>query len=85
MPAEDLSQFSLAELFRMEAETHLAALSDGIIRLETPSNAVLDDLMRAVLPLHFDDVRPQGRTPHYAAGTRTDFLLAPERVAVTRN
>lgn len=47
MPAEDLSQFSLAELFRMEAETQLAALSDGIIRLETPSSTVLDDLMRA--------------------------------------
>ena len=47
MPSEDLSQFSLAELFRMEAETQLAALSDGIIRLETPSSAVLDDLMRA--------------------------------------
>ena len=47
MPAEDLSQFSLAELFRMESETQLAALSDGIIRLETPSSTVLDDLMRA--------------------------------------
>jgi hypothetical protein len=43
----------------------------------------LEDLLRALLPLHFDDVRPQARTPRYAAGTRTDFLLAPERIAVT--
>jgi hypothetical protein len=43
----------------------------------------LDDLLRAVLPLHFDDIRPQSRTPRYAAGTRTDFLLAPERIVVS--
>jgi hypothetical protein len=43
----------------------------------------LEDLLRALLPLHFDDVRPQSRTPRYALGTRTDFLLAPERIAVT--
>jgi hypothetical protein len=35
----------------------------------------LEDLLRALLPLHFDDVRPLSRTPSYAAGTRTDFLL----------
>jgi hypothetical protein len=43
----------------------------------------LEDLARALLSLHFDDVRPECRTPHYAAGTRTDFLLAPERLALT--
>jgi hypothetical protein len=42
----------------------------------------LEDLLRALLPLHSDDVRPQARTPSYAAGTRTDFLLVPERCAV---
>ena len=42
----------------------------------------LEDLLRALLPLHFDDVRPEGRTPRYAAGVRTDFRLAPERIAV---
>src|SRR5262249_19589729 len=36
----------------------------------------LEDLLRALLPLYFDDVRPQSRTPRYAACTRTDFLLA---------
>jgi len=43
----------------------------------------LEDLVRALLPLHFDDIRPEGRTPHYTTTTRTDFLLAPERIAVT--
>ena len=42
----------------------------------------LEDLLRALLPLYFDDVRPEGRTPRYAAGVRTDFRLAPERIAV---
>jgi hypothetical protein len=35
----------------------------------------LEDLLRALLPLHFDDVRPESRTPAYAATTRTDFLI----------
>jgi hypothetical protein len=42
----------------------------------------LEDLLRALLPLHFDDVRPQCRTPRYSRVTRTDFLLAPEQLAV---
>jgi hypothetical protein len=42
----------------------------------------LEDLLRALLPLSFDDVRPEGRTPRYAAGVRSDFRLAPERLAV---
>lgn len=43
----------------------------------------LEDLVRALLPIHFDDVRPESRTPRYSERTRTDFLLAPERIAVT--
>lgn len=35
----------------------------------------LDDLVRALLPIHFDDVRPEARTPRYAPGTRTAFRL----------
>jgi hypothetical protein len=42
----------------------------------------LEDVVRALLPLHFDEVRPCARTPKYAAFTRTDFLLAPQRIAV---
>lgn len=43
----------------------------------------LEDLLRAVLPLHFDDIRYECRTPRYASGTRTDFLLAPSGIALT--
>jgi hypothetical protein len=43
----------------------------------------LEDLLRALLPLHFDNVRPQSRTPRYALDTRTDFLLPAEGIAVT--
>jgi hypothetical protein len=43
----------------------------------------LEDLMRALLPLHFEDIRPECRTPSYSACTRTDYLLAPEGIALT--
>ena len=43
----------------------------------------LEDLLRALLPLHFDDVRLECRTPQYAPGTRTDFMLAPSSIALT--
>jgi hypothetical protein len=43
----------------------------------------LDDLLRALLPLYFDDIRLEGRSPRYAAGNRTDFLLFPQQVVIT--
>jgi hypothetical protein len=43
----------------------------------------LEDLVRAVLPLSFDDVRPQSRVPRYATQNRTDFLLAAEQIVLT--
>jgi hypothetical protein len=43
----------------------------------------LEDLLRSLLPLHFDDIRPECRTPSYASSTRTDFLLVPENIALT--
>jgi hypothetical protein len=43
----------------------------------------LEDVVRALLPLYFDDIRPQARTPHYAGFTRTDFLQTPQHIAVT--
>jgi hypothetical protein len=43
----------------------------------------LEDLLRALLPLYFDAIRPECRTPSYAAGTRTDFVLAAESIALT--
>ncbi len=43
----------------------------------------LEDLLRALLPLWFDQVWPQSRTPSYAAQTQTDFLLTSEQIALT--
>ena len=43
----------------------------------------LEDVVRAFLPLLFDDVRPEKRTPRYSAGSRTDFLLSGESIALT--
>jgi hypothetical protein len=43
----------------------------------------LEDLLRALLPLRFDDVRLENRTPSYSPSTRTDLVLAPERIALT--
>jgi hypothetical protein len=43
----------------------------------------LEDLLRALLPLHFDDIRPIARTPSYATGRTTDFLLLPQGIALT--
>jgi REase_DpnII-MboI/Uncharacterized protein conserved in bacteria (DUF2321) len=42
----------------------------------------LDDLVRAILPIEFDDVRPQARTPRYDRGNRMAFVLAAEGVVV---
>lgn len=43
----------------------------------------LEDLLRALLPLHFENVRLSRRTPRYAATTCTDFLLAEEGIILT--
>jgi hypothetical protein len=41
----------------------------------------LDDLVRALLPIHFDDVRVEARTPRYSPGNRSAFWL-PEAEAL---
>jgi hypothetical protein len=43
----------------------------------------LEDLVRALLPLFFDNVRLRSRTPTYAPDTRTDFLLYQEKIVLT--
>jgi hypothetical protein len=43
----------------------------------------LEDLVRSLLPVYFDDIRPVSRTPRYALGTRMDFHLVPEAMALT--
>jgi len=49
MNGQDLSNFSMFDLFRMEVETQTAILSDGLLALETNANVVenLAALMRA--------------------------------------
>jgi hypothetical protein len=42
----------------------------------------LEDVVRAFLPLLFDDVRLEKRTPRYAPGSRTDFLLSAESIVL---
>ena len=43
----------------------------------------LEDLLRSLLPLRFDEVRLECRTPAYSPGTRTDVVLAAEKIALT--
>jgi hypothetical protein len=43
----------------------------------------LEDLLRSLLPLHFDDVRPESRTASYSPASLTDFLLEPQKIVVT--
>ncbi|WP_271565605.1 hypothetical protein [Bradyrhizobium sp. CCBAU 11386] len=42
-----------------------------------------DDLLHAILKLHFDDVRPEEHTPSFAGNaSRVDFYLPAERILV---
>ncbi len=43
----------------------------------------LEDLLRSLLLLHFDDIRLESRLPTYSPGNRSDVLLAKERIAIT--
>jgi len=43
----------------------------------------LEDLLRALLPIFFDDIRPENRTPSYDPGTRTDFRLKSDGIVLT--
>jgi hypothetical protein len=43
----------------------------------------VQDLLHAILNLHFDDVRPEEWTPSYAgASSRVDFLLKEEQIVI---
>lgn len=43
----------------------------------------VQDLLHAILKLHFDDVRPEEWTPSYAGNaSRVDFLLPTERIVI---
>lgn len=51
--------------------------------VEVKNEYDVQDLMHALLRLHFDDVRPEEWTPSYAGNaSRTDFLLKQEKTVI---
>ncbi|WP_374350678.1 hypothetical protein [Chitinimonas sp.] len=51
--------------------------------LEIEDEYDVQDLLHALLRLHFDDIRPEEWSPTYAGGaSRMDFLLKKERVVI---
>ncbi len=91
--SEDLSGFSLIELFRMEAESHTATLSTGLIALEgqTALPATIEPLMRAAHSLkgaaRVVGLDPAVRIAHaledcFVAAQRGAIVLASESVDV---
>jgi hypothetical protein len=51
--------------------------------LEVKDEYDVQDLLHAILKLHFDDVRPEEWTPSYAGNaSRVDFLLPGERILI---
>lgn len=67
---------------------HLVARQLAQRRQNRPTLTIADeydvqDLLHALLRLHFDDIRPEERTPSYGGGaSRMDFLLKPEQIVV---
>ena len=89
----DLSGFSLMELFRMEAESHTATLSAGLVSLEAASATpeVIDPLMRAAHSLkgaaRIVGLDPIVRVAHamedcFVEAQRGKLILRPEHVDV---
>jgi hypothetical protein len=70
--------------------TALGQRHDGRATITMTDEYDVQDLLGALLKLHFTDVRPEEWTPSYAGNaSRIDFVLKPEQVAVeakmTRN
>ncbi len=61
----------------------LQARHNGRATLEINDEYEVQDLFRAFLRLHFDDIRPEEWTPSYGGrSSRVDFLLKAERIVV---
>lgn len=43
----------------------------------------LEDLVRSLLPIHFDEVHLESRTPAYTVKKRTDFRICPDGIVLT--
>lgn len=56
---------------------------DNRATIELVDEYDVQDLLHALLKLHFDDVRPEEWTPSYAGGNnRMDFLIKDEEIAI---
>ncbi len=56
---------------------------DNRSTLDVSDEYDVQDLLHAMLYLHFDDVRPEEWTPSYAGkSSRVDFLLKPEEIVI---
>lgn len=63
--------------------TQLLSRHGGRQAFEVADEYDVQDLMHALLRLHFDDVRPEEWTPSYAgSSSRTDFLLKKEKIVI---
>jgi len=91
--SDDLSSFSMMELFRMEAESHTAALSAGLVSLEGGSATpeVIEPLMRAAHSLkgaaRIVGLDAAVRVAHaledcFVAAQQGKLILEPEHVDV---
>jgi hypothetical protein len=80
---------NLCERFHLVVQ-HLRTRHAGREPLQIIDEYDVQDLFRALLQLHFDDIRPEEWTPSYAgSASRTDFLLKREQIFIevkkTRN
>jgi len=61
----------------------LRSRHDNRQTLDVSDEYDVQDLLHALLLLHFDDIRPEEWTPSYAGGSsRMDFLLKAQRIVV---
>lgn len=73
---------TICERFAVVANT-LTHRHDGRPTLAITDEYDVQDLLEALLKLHFTDVRPEEWTPSYAGNaSRMDFLLKPEQLVV---
>lgn len=62
---------------------HLRKRHDGRDTLDVQDEHDLQDLMRSLLAIDFDDVRPEEYTPSYAGkSSRMDFLVKKDEIAI---
>lgn len=88
---EDISEDTpdaLALIEKLCLRFHSAARQLGRRHGDRPTLTIADeydvqDLLHAILRLHFDDVRPEEHSPSYAGrASRVDFLLKAERIVI---